>query len=193
MPRVRLRSVKGLKRRGDVPGLVEFARGTAVPGVATDFFGSGDPKATRLAAIDALGQIGTEDAIAALIALVDDASFAHRVHAAVALGPSNLSRSQSSKSASFLGEVAEAVDREKPAAQHAPAAGVRCYRCGRRLQAESMERGGMTMGGALPRLYPAVVCTSCKAIECTSCKGTPVDAPCSRCGAPVQPAYENVV
>ena len=56
---MRFRSVKSLKKRGDVAGLVGAARG-----------------AERDAAVAALGELGTDEAVQALTALADDPDFA---------------------------------------------------------------------------------------------------------------------
>jgi hypothetical protein len=66
-----------------------------------------------------------------------------------------------------------------------------CCRCGSVLEVTDVARGAQVFGRALPRLFLGVVCEACGKVECARCKGSPVDAPCSFCGGPVQPAYER--
>lgn len=69
-----------------------------------------------------------------------------------------------------------------------------CDRCRKLLEQTDMNRGAtLIYGSSLPILYSGVVCLSCGHTECGACKALAgrIDAPCSVCGGPVKPAYEN--
>ncbi|MBI4911352.1 MAG: hypothetical protein HY823_01310 [Acidobacteria bacterium] len=80
-----------------------------------------------------------------------------------------------------------------PPAKPAPSADPLCKRCRKPLALLDMGRGGVTFGGSLPGLHDGVVCPACGALECSACKGTPVDGPCSWCGAAVSPAFDSML
>lgn len=68
-----------------------------------------------------------------------------------------------------------------------------CDRCSRPLQRSSWDQPGVqTIGGGMPDMYLGVVCQGCGRVECNRCKGARADAPCSRCGSPVQPAWGHL-
>jgi hypothetical protein len=68
----------------------------------------------------------------------------------------------------------------------------RCSKCRKTLVRLDMSRGAPMVGGKVQDLYDGVVCGTCRRLECTACKGTPADAPCRFCSAPVSPAFGNL-
>ena len=66
-----------------------------------------------------------------------------------------------------------------------------CGTCHRVLESLDLGQGAQIVVGRAPVLYLGVVCSSCRMVQCSTCKGSPSDAPCSRCGSPVKPAYAH--
>ena len=84
-------------------------------------------------------------------------------------------------------EVSEIVIRQEVTDERSPT----CETCHRKLERFDLGQGARVMVGSAPILFMGVVCSSCGMVQCRTCKGSPSDAPCTRCGSPVRPAYAH--